>query len=62
MDWAKMIMDLNKSGLSSESIADLVGCTSDMVRKILNGQRGKHLSYNIGSELIKLHQEKVGAK
>ena len=59
MNWTLLIKDLIDSGLTQAEIAERVGCRQGYVSDVLNGRRGKSLSYEIGSRLIELHAERI---
>lgn len=40
--------------MTQQTIADEVGCSQSLVSALLSGDRGKNLSYAIGSALIEL--------
>lgn len=59
MNWKALIEDLLKTGMTQNEIAVLVGCRQGYVSDVLNGRRGKSLSYEIGSRLIALHADRA---
>lgn len=61
MNWAKLISDLQQAGMTQAEIAASVGCSQPHISDIVNGRRGKQLTYVVGDGLVRLHAERVAS-
>ncbi|MEN7429181.1 hypothetical protein VA599_00400 [Chromobacterium sp. TRC.1.1.SA] len=53
MDWHNIISSLVKAGVTRETIAKEAGCSLSLINALAQGKRGKRLSFEIGTKLLK---------
>ena len=56
MNWEEIIIDLNRSGLSCEKIAQRVGCGGATTIHGLKSGATKEPRYSLGARLLTLHR------
>lgn len=57
IDWPKIIREIQESGLTQAAIAEKADCSQGHISDLLNGRRGKQVSYTVGCKLIALHRK-----
>lgn len=57
--WREIIDSLMRSGMTQHQIAASCGISQAHVSDLMNGRRGKRLSFEIGERLRALHAERV---
>jgi hypothetical protein len=62
MDWKTIIQDLKYTGMLQRDIALEVGCSAALISELVNGKRGKRLTWEIGMRLNLLHERVCGKK
>ncbi len=60
MNWSTVISSLEQHGLNRAEIALRCNCSLSLINALAQGQRGKRLSFEIGSALLSL--QKTAAK
>lgn len=60
MDWKSIISNLQASGLTQVQIAEAAGISQAHVSDLMNGRRGKRVSFDIGRRLEALHAKRCG--
>ena len=61
MDWAKVITELEASGLTQSEIALRCGTSQPYISQLKGGKR-KQVGYDTGSAMRALHEERCPAK
>ena len=61
IDWSKIIVDLQASGMTQSEIAEKAECSQGHISDLLNGRRGKAVSYAVGCRLLALHRKAAKA-
>lgn len=54
MNWSTVISSLEQHGLNRGEIAQKCNCSLSLINALAQGQRGKRLSYDIGTSLMSL--------
>lgn len=58
MNWKNIVTELLATGLTQQQLADLAGCSQNMISDLYLGKKGERLGYSIGKSLVDLHQER----
>ncbi|MDR3412918.1 MAG: helix-turn-helix transcriptional regulator [Formivibrio sp.] len=61
MDIKQTISELLSTGLTQHKLASLANCSQSTIASILNGSRGKRISFDIGQRLTTLHKDRCCA-
>ncbi|MCX7208171.1 MAG: XRE family transcriptional regulator [Proteobacteria bacterium] len=56
MNWTTLIKTVINRGYTQQQIAELVQCRQPTISALLNGGRGKRISWELGDALLKLEQ------
>ncbi|MDV7397456.1 helix-turn-helix transcriptional regulator, partial [Arthrospira platensis SPKY1] len=58
--WKDIITSLVRSGMTQVQIAEAAGISQAHVSDLMNGRRGKRVSFDIGRRLEALHAKRCG--
>ena len=58
MNWKLIVSELLATGLTQQQLAELAGCSQNMISDLRLGKKGERLGYSIGKSLVDLHQER----
>ncbi|PIT11653.1 helix-turn-helix domain-containing protein [Snodgrassella alvi] len=56
MDWQKLLKEIYASGLTQKEMAKKLGVSQPWVNAVLQGRRGKKVSFDIGMAIKSLHE------
>lgn len=57
MEWVEIIKTIIDKGFTQAEIADFCKCRQSSIGMLATGARGKRVSYEIGSKLLKMRSE-----
>lgn len=59
MNTQKQVAEILNTGITQKDLASLIPCSPSLVSALFLGERGKNISFAIGTRLAELHKRMV---